>query len=74
MNYSVLYAYIYMEENIQNYIPSEIKFSPSKLFFQHQSQMLQKIDFISTMSIDVHFKYTFQEVQQNYFIEGGEFE
>ncbi len=63
-----------MLENIQNYMQSNLKFSPSKLYFQHQTQILQKIWFISPMSIDVHFKYTFQEIQSNYFIEGWEFE
>ena len=56
------------------YKPTSLQFSSSKLYFQHQNQMLQKIWFISPMTIDVHFKYTFQEVQPNYFIEWGEFE
>lgn len=63
-----------MPENIQSYTQSDIKFSPSKLYFQHQNQILQKIWFISPMSIDIHFKYTFQEVRENYFIEWWEFE
>ena len=56
------------------YTPKTLEFSPSKLYFQHQKQILQKFEFISTMSIDIHFKYTFQEVQSDYFIEWGEFE
>jgi hypothetical protein len=63
-----------MQENIQNYSQSDLKFSSSKLYFQHQNQILQKIWFISPMSIDIHFKYTFQEIQPNYFIEWWEFE
>ncbi len=63
-----------MQESIHNYKTSDLKFSSSKLFFQHQNQILQKIWFISPMSIDIHFKYTFQEIQNNYFIEGWEFE
>ena len=63
-----------MQETIQNYIKSDLKFSSSKLYFQHQNQILQRIWFISPMSIDVHFKYTFQEVKENCFIEWGEFE
>lgn len=57
-----------------SYIPRILQFSASKLFFQHQNQMLQKIWFISPMSIDIHFKYTFQEIQSDYFIEWWEFE
>ena len=63
-----------MSWDIQSYTQSDLKFSSSKLYFQHQNQILQKIGFISTMSTDIHFKYTFQEVQTNYFIEWGEFE
>ena len=63
-----------MLENIQNYKQSDLKFSPSKLYFQHQNQILQKIWFISPMTIDVHFKYSFQEIYDKYFIEGWEFE
>lgn len=63
-----------MSEINETYIPKTIQFSPSKLFFQHQKDMLQKMGFVSTMSIDIHFKYTFQEVQPNYFFEWGEFE
>ena len=61
-------------EKIKSYIPSELQFSSSKLFFQHQNQMLQKIWFVSPMTIDIHYKYTFQEIQSNYFIEWWEFE
>ena len=63
-----------MPENIQSYKQSDLKFSSSKLYFQHQNQLLQNIWFISPMSIDTHFKYTFQEVGENYFIEWWEFE
>lgn len=63
-----------MSENTQGYKTSSLQFSSSKLYFQHQNQMLQKIWFVSPMSIDIHFKYTFQEVQPNYFIEWWEFE
>lgn len=63
-----------MQENTQNYTPSELKFSSSKLYFQYQNKLLQKIWFISPMSIDIHFKYTFQEVKSDYFIEWWEFE
>ena len=63
-----------MQENNQNYIPSDLQFSSSKLYFQHQNQLLQKIWFITPMSIDIHFKYTFQEIKTNYFIEWWEFE
>lgn len=63
-----------MQENSQNYKQSNLKFSSSKLYFQHQNQILQKIWFTSPISIDIHFKYTFQDVQEKYFIEWGEFE
>ena len=63
-----------MQEISNSYRPSPLEFSSSKLFFQHQNKLLQNIGFISPMSIDVHFKYTFQEVQTNYFFEWGEFE
>ena len=59
---------------VDSYLPSSLQFSSSKLFFQHQNQMLQNIWFISPMSIDIHFKYTFQEVREKYFIEWWEFE
>ena len=58
-----------MPGTLNSYTPSPLEFSSSKLFFQHQNKLLQNIGFISPMSIDVHFKYTFQEIQQNYFIE-----
>lgn len=63
-----------MQGKLQWYTPSTLQFSPSRIYFQHQNQILQKIWFISPMSIDIHFKYTFQEVQSTYFIEWGEFE
>ena len=63
-----------MVDNKQSYRQSDLKFSSSKLYFQHQNQILQKIWFISSMSTDIHFKYTFQEVQSDYFIEWGEYE
>jgi len=63
-----------MQEAIQGHIQSNLQFSLSKLYFQHQNELLQKIWFISPMSIDIHFKYTFQEIQDTYFIEWGEFE
>ena len=63
-----------LQENFQSYTQSDFKFSPSKLYFQHQNKLLQDIGFVSPMSIDIYFKYTFQEVQPNYFIEWGEFE
>jgi len=63
-----------VEVNNNSYTPKALEFSPSKLFFQHQREILQKFEFLSTMSIDIHFKYTFQEVQPDYFIEWGEFE
>ena len=55
-------------------MPSDLQFSSSKLFFQHQNRLLQDIGFISPLSIDIHFKYTFQEIRENHFIEWGEFE
>ena len=63
-----------MQETLNSYTPSTLEFSSSKLFFQHQNKLLQDIGFISPMSIDTHFKYTFQEVNNNYFIEWWEFE
>ncbi len=63
-----------MQENLNSYTLSELEFSSSKLFFQHQNKLLQDIGFVSPMSIDIHFKYTFQEVQSNYFVAWGEFE
>lgn len=63
-----------MPDLSDKYTPSDLRFSPSKIFFQHQNKLLQDIWFISPMSIDIHFKYTFQEVQSNYFIEWWEFE
>ena len=63
-----------IQENIQNSTISNLKFSSSKLYFQHQNQLLQKIWFVSPMTIDIYFKYTFQEVEVDYFIEWWEFE
>ena len=68
------YLPLLMQNWLESYIPSILKFSSSKLYFQHQNQLLQNIWFISPMSIDIHFKYTFQEVQEKHFIEWGEFE
>ena len=63
-----------MPNLLDNYKPTLLQFSSSKLFFQHQNQLLQDIWFVSPLSIDIHFKYTFQEVNENYFIEWWEFE
>ena len=63
-----------MQNWLDSYTPSSLQFSASKLFFQHQNQILQNIGFVSPMSIDIHFKYTFQEVKEKYFIEWWEFE
>lgn len=63
-----------MSWDVQKYVQSDLKFSLSKLYFQHQNQILQKIWFVSPMTIDIHFKYTFQEVHEDYFIEWWEFE
>lgn len=63
-----------MAENIQNYTQSDLKFSSSKLYFQHQNQIIQKFWFVSPMTIDIHYKYTFQEVHDRYFVEGWEYE
>ena len=60
-----------MAENIQNYTQSDLKFSSSKLYFQHQNQILQNFWFVSPMSIDIHFKYTFQEIKSNYFMKNS---
>ena len=62
------------EGKVDSYNTKSLEFSPSKVFFQHQKELLQKIEFISTMTIDIHFKYTFQEIQPKYFIEWWEFE
>ena len=63
-----------MQDLETKYTPNPLQFSASKLYFQHQNQILQKIWFISPMTIDTHFKYSFQEVNSDYFIEWGEFE
>ena len=63
-----------MQENFQGYITSDLQYSSSRLFFQHQDQLLQEIWFISPMSIDIYFKYSFQEIKSYYFIEWWEFE
>ena len=63
-----------MAENIQNYTQSDLKFSSSKLYFQHQNQIIQSFWFISPMTIDIHYKYTFQEIHDRYFVEWWEFE
>ena len=75
LNLKVFYYLLLLMPNwLGSYTPSSLQFSSSKLFFQHQNQILQNIWFISPISIDIHFKYTFQEVQSDYFIEWGEFE
>lgn len=70
----VLFFCVEMQGSSQSYITSDLQYSSSKLFFQHQDELLQKIGFISPMSIDIHFKYSFQEVKSFYFIEWWEFE
>ena len=63
-----------MAENIQNYTQSDLKFSSSKLYFQHQNQIIQNFWFVSPMTIDIHYKYTFQEIHDRYFFEWWEYE
>ena len=56
-----------------DYTQSSLKFSSSKLYFQNQNKLLQQIWFVSPMTIDINFPYTFQEVKSDYFIEWWEF-
>lgn len=63
-----------MAQVISNYTPSLLQFSASRLFFQNQNELLQKIWFLSPASIDVYYKYTFQQVDTEYFVQWWEFE
>lgn len=57
-----------------HYIPQALTFSPSQKFFSRQKNLMQKLGFISVNTIDFHIKYSFQQVEKNFFIQGAEFE
>ncbi len=56
------------------YFPQPLTFSPSQKFFNNQKNLIQKLGFISPTTIDFHIKYSFQQIEQTYFIQGAEFE
>ena len=58
-----------MVDKVQSYNPTTLQFSSSRLFFQNQTQLLQKLGFISPTSIDIYFKYSFQQVFDYHFIQ-----
>ena len=54
------------------YKPSRLQFSPSQVFFDQQKELLKSFGFFPTTSIDLYVKYSFQLVEETYFIKGGE--
>ena len=52
----------------------DLQFSPSQLYFEKQTNLLQKIWFFSPLNVDLHVKYSFQLVEKNYFLQGAEIE
>ena len=54
------------------YKPSPLQFSPSQVFFNQQKELLKSFGFFPTTSIDLYVKYSFQLVEETYFIKGGE--
>jgi len=52
----------------------DLQFSPSQLYFEKQTNLLQKIWFFSPLNIDLHVKYSFQIIEEHYFIQGAEIE
>jgi hypothetical protein len=64
-----------MSEKMQvysSYRPTPLQFSPSKLFFDGQIPLLQRLGFLSATNIDTYVKYSFQLVEEHYFIQGAE--
>lgn len=57
---------------ISSYRPMPLQFSPSQLFFNQQKFLLQKLGFFSPSTIDLHIKYSFQLVEEQYFIQWAE--
>ena len=55
-----------------SYRPAPLQFSPSKVFFDGQVPLLQRLGFLSPTNIDVYVKYSFQMVEDTYFIQGAE--
>lgn len=51
-----------------------LQFSPSQVFRDKQKNLLQKLWFLLPTNIDIHIKYSFQLVEENYFLQGAEFE
>jgi hypothetical protein len=49
-----------------------LQFSPSQLFFDQQKSLLQKIGFFPPSTIDLHITYSFQLVEEQYFVQGAE--
>jgi hypothetical protein len=55
-----------------SYRPSPLQFSSSKIFFDKQLPLLQRLGFLSPTHIDTYIKYSFQLVEEQYFIQGAE--
>lgn len=54
------------------YKPSALQFSPSQIFFDKQKALLKNFGFFSASSIDLYIKYSFQLVEEQYFIKWWE--
>jgi hypothetical protein len=55
-----------------SYRSSPLQFSPSQLFFDKQIPLLQRLGFLSPANIDTYIKYSFQLVEEHFFIQGAE--
>jgi hypothetical protein len=55
-----------------SYRPSPLQFSSSKIFFDKQLPLLQRLGFLSPTNIDTYIKYSFQFVEEQYFLQGAE--
>ncbi len=58
----------------KQYQSSPLTFSPSQKFFNNQKNLIQKLGFILPTTIDLHIKYSFQQVEPTYFMQWAEFE
>ena len=57
---------------ISSYRPMPLQFSPSQLFFDQQKFLLQRLGFFLPSIIDLHITYSFQLVEEQYFVQWAE--
>ncbi|GHW02927.1 hypothetical protein AGMMS50249_7130 [candidate division SR1 bacterium] len=58
--------------SISTYFSQPLTFSPSQKFFSNQKSLLRKLNFLDSTTLDTHIKYSFQQIEPAFFIQGAE--